>query len=408
MTDNAPVPEQRYPAPERYSLHSPQAARFGAAQGSLGPTNYPAPAHPVSSRPASRRRLWPAVVTASLLSATLAAGGTAALLTGTQPAATTPTAETAAATIQPAATHATPTVQEVAAHVGDTVVALAVTTQQGGAEGSGVIISAAGDILTNDHVVSGAHSIQVTLADARLYEAEIVGTDPTTDLAVVRLTDPPADLAVATLGDSDNLAVGAQVVAIGNPLGLAATVTSGIVSALDRPVVTANPGERPVVTNAIQVDAAVNPGNSGGPLFDLSGQVVGITSSIASTSAASGSIGLGFAIPSNLASRIASELIESGAASHAFLGVSLRNGEATADGTTRSGAQVMEVTSGSGAEAAGLRAGDVVIGVDGEAVTGADALTGTVRALAPGAKVALDVVRDGSLQKVEVTLGTAA
>src|SRR5690606_3638862 len=143
--------------------------------------------------------------------------------------------------------------------------------------------------------------IVVSLADGRMYEARIVGADPTTDLAVVRLVDPPSDLAEATLGRSDDLVVGEPVVAVGNPLGLSSTVTTGIVSALDRPVTTAasDPRAGAVVTNAIQVDAAINPGNSGGPLFDASGQVIGITSSIATLSGggASGSIGLGFAIP---------------------------------------------------------------------------------------------------------------
>lgn len=354
-----------------------------------------------------QRRTWPAVVAASVLSATLAAGGTALALHGAAPEpATSPDAGRPA--VMPASYSPDTAVQGVAAQVGATVVAIGVTTDQGGAEGSGVIISARGDVLTNHHVVEGARTLTVTLADGRIYDAEIVGTDPSTDLAVVRLTDPPADLAVAAFGSSDDLAVGEQVVAIGNPLGLSATVTSGIVSALDRPVVTGNPGERPVVTNAIQVDAAVNPGNSGGPLFDLSGSVVGITSSIATTSSASGSIGLGFAIPIDLASRVAEEIIQNGSASHAFLGVSLTDGEATADGGTRAGAKVMEVTGGSAAEAAGLRVGDVVVGIDGGTVTGADSLTGAVRSLVPGERVTLDVVRDGAAREVEVTLGSVA
>lgn len=171
---------------------------------------------------------------------------------------------------------------------------------------------------------------------------------------------------------------------------------------------TGGSGERPVVTNAIQVDAAVNPGNSGGPLFALDGSVVGITSSIASTSQKAGSIGLGFAIPADVATRVATEIIESGSASHAFLGVGLTNGEATAGGTTRSGALVMQVTDGSAAEAGGLQVEDVVVGIDGVTVTGADSLTGAVRALAPGQEVTLDVVRAGSLLKVQLTLGMAA
>ncbi|HMO12075.1 MAG TPA: trypsin-like peptidase domain-containing protein, partial [Actinotalea sp.] len=155
--------------------------------------------------------------------------------------------------------------------------------------------------------------------------------DPPTALAVIALADPPSDLRPAVIGDSDSVAVGEAVMAVGNPLGLSSTVTTGIVSALDRPVSTSDGGST-VVTNAIQIDAAVNPGNSGGPLFDSEGRVIGITSSIAALSRSSGSIGLGFAIPSNLADRIAAELLADGSASHALLGVSLSDGTATADG----------------------------------------------------------------------------
>lgn len=355
----------------------------------------------------AKTRTWPAVVAASLLSATLAAGGTAIALGGS-PDTAAPASTSDAVAAVPAANGTSASVQEVAAQVAPSVVALTVISARGGSVGSGVIISSDGSILTNDHVVAGASTVTVTLADGRLYDAELVGTDPTTDLAVVRIVNPPRDLAVARLGHSDQLAVGQEVLAIGNPLGLSSTVTSGIISALDRPVVTGGSGERPVVTNAIQVDAAVNPGNSGGPLFALDGSVVGITSSIASTSQKAGSIGLGFAIPADVATRVATEIIESGSASHAFLGVGLTNGEATAGGTTRSGALVMQVTDGSAAEAGGLQVEDVVVGIDGVTVTGADSLTGAVRALAPGQEVTLDVVRAGSLLKVQLTLGMAA
>lgn len=365
------------------------------------------------SYPPAQRRTSPAIVAASVLSAGLASGGTVLAINASSPDPTqVPAAHEAARALVPAAntTNGISTgtaVQVVAQSVGSSVVAITVTTAEGGGAGSGVIVSEAGDILTNEHVVQGASTVIVTLADGRIFDAGIVGTDPTTDLAVIRIVNPPEDLQVATLGTSANLTVGQEVVAIGNPLGLSATVTSGIVSALDRPVVTGNPGDKPVVTNAIQVDAAVNPGNSGGPLFDLDGRVVGITSSIASTSAHSGSIGLGFAIPVDLAARVADELMTLGSVQHAFLGVSLTDGEATAAGTTRTGAQVMQVTPGSGAERAGLEVGDVVVGIGGRPVSGADSLTGAVRALAPGQQVTLDVVRDGSDRSLHVTLGTA-
>ena len=301
--------------------------------------------------------------------------------------------------------------QVVAAAVRDSVVAITVKSTAGEGEGSGVVISESGQILTNHHVVSGGQSgtITVSLADGRIYDAKIVGSDQTTDIAVLQLVDPPDDLAVATLGDSDEAVVGAAVMAVGNPLGLDTTVTTGIVSAIDRPVSTQEQGSNSlVVTNAIQVDAAINPGNSGGPLFNSSGEVIGITSSIAtlSSGSASGSIGLGFAIPVNQAKLIADQLIENGVAEHAYLGVALSDGTASANGTTRSGAVVETVSAGTPAEAAGIRQGDVIVGIDGKAVAGAEALTGYVRQHASGDEVVLTVVRDGKATDITVTLAT--
>ena len=191
-------------------------------------------------------------------------------------------------------------------------------------------------------------------------------------------------------------------------ISLSSTVTTGIVSALDRPVTTTDTtgGDR-VVTNAIQVDAAINPGNSGGPLFNADGQVIGITSSIASMTQSSGSIGLGFAIPSNLASRVANEIIETGSATHAFLGVSMGDTSVQVDGVTRAGAVIGEVVAGSGAADAGLRANDVIVSIDGKTVIGAESLTGYVRQYTPGSQVVLGVVRDGTLTEVTATLGTS-
>jgi putative serine protease PepD len=302
--------------------------------------------------------------------------------------------------------------QVVAAAVREGVVAITVRTSSAEGEGSGVVISNDGEILTNDHVVSSATSggaLTVALADGRIYDATIVGTDPTTDIAVIRLVDPPKDLQVATLGDSGEAVVGAAVMAVGNPLGLDSTVTTGIISAVDRPVTTQERSTgSTVVTNAIQVDAAINPGNSGGPLFNSQGEVIGITSSIAtlssSSSAQSGSIGLGFAIPINQAKSVADQLIANGTAAHAFLGVSLSDGTGTAGGTTRQGAVVQSVSSGTPAEAAGLRTGDVIVGIDDRAVAGAESLTGFVRQYAAGDEVTLAVIRDGKALAVTATL----
>lgn len=296
----------------------------------------------------------------------------------------------------------------VADAVRPSVVAIAVLGSAGSGEGSGVIIDAEGHVLTNDHVVSGAQQLQVTLSDGRVFEATVVGTDPTTDLAVIAITDPPDDLVPAALGDSDAVAVGDPVMAVGNPLGLASTVTTGIVSALDRPVSTGSSGSaEPVVTNAIQVDAAINPGNSGGPLFDADGKVIGVTSSIATlsqTGGQAGSIGLGFAIPANLADLVADQLLADGSAEHAFLGVYLSDGTATVDGSTRLGAVIDQVGSGTPADDAELRAGDVVVAIDGEPVSGGLSLTASVREHAVGDTATLTVVRDGKSAELEVTL----
>lgn len=369
-----------------------------------------APAAATESRTPRQRRVWPAVLTASLASAALATGGTLGVVAATgafdPPSLSSVQASSA---IVPASQLTEGTVERVAAAVRDSVVAIEVSTMQGGGEGSGVILDSDGHILTNDHVVDGARSIRVTLADGRVLGAQIIGTDPSTDLAVIALDSPPSDLVPATLGDSAELTVGQDVVAVGNPLGLSSTVTSGIISALDRPVTTTSTtGSSAVVTNAIQVDAAINPGNSGGPLFDLGGNAIGITSSIASLSQGqSGSIGLGFAIPIDLASRVADEIIATGSAQHAFLGVTLMDGEAEADGVTRTGALIRDVVPGSAAASSGLVAGDVVVAIDGTAVSGADSLTGFVRALTPGSDVTLGVVSDGTYHELEVGLGEA-
>lgn len=343
-----------------------------------------------------------------------------------------------------------PNWEAVAKAVRPAVVAISVETNNESDQGSGSIIDSKGHILTNNHVVAGAADgngiITVELFDGRLYKAKIVGRDVLTDLAVIKIENPPKDLTVAPLGNSDDLKVGESVAAIGNPLGLSSTVTTGIVSALDRPVrVQAVQGGSPdgedekdpfglrryfgggmiqpsqpekstapteVTTNAIQVDAAVNPGNSGGPLFDSRGRIVGVTSSIASLSGSggstgegqAGSIGLGFAIPINQASMIATQLIDHGEAVHAALGVMVGQEVATVDKVSRLGARVQEINSGSAADKAGLKQGDIITKIDGKPVKGSLSLVGFVRQYAVGDTVELTVVRDGKEQKIPVTL----
>ncbi|MET0432624.1 MAG: trypsin-like peptidase domain-containing protein [Cellulomonas sp.] len=393
--------------------HGPQ----GPTGGPEYPAAFGAPGEP-GGAPArtrtARDRIWLPVAGVGVAAAVLASLGTAALTgafenDGSSRAASIASIGQSSNDSVPVSgsTSDNPDWQAVASAVKDSVVAITVTTSQGEAQGSGVIVDTEGHVVTNNHVVSGAQDgkVQVTLTDGRIFTADVVGTDPTTDLAVVKLQDAPDDLKPAALGASADVTVGDPVMAVGNPLGLANTVTTGIVSAVDRPVSTTEDGSNEaVVTNAIQIDAAVNPGNSGGPLFDAQGQVIGITSSIATTSSQSGSIGLGFAIPVDLADMIAGQLIEDGTAEHAFLGVGLTDNTATADGVTRAGAEVQSVTSGSPAADAGVQQGDVIVAIDGKAVGGAESLTGYVRAYASGDEVTLTLVRDGKSLDVDVTL----
>ena len=310
---------------------------------------------------------------------------------------------------------------DVAAAVSPAVVTIQTQGASSGGTGSGVIYDAQGDIVTNYHVIAsvlGGGQIQVTLADGRLYSAKVVGHDKTTDLAVIRLDNPPSNLTVARFASSANLEVGAPVMAIGAPLGLSNTVTTGIVSALNRPVEVSMDEDSSsqdsqassdlVVTNAIQIDASINPGNSGGPLFDASGAVIGINSSIKSLSSSSdgqaGSIGLGFAIPSDLVVSIADQLIASGTASHGMLGVTVKAATTTVGSDTYVGAEVQDVSAGSGASAAGIRAGDVIVKVEGQEVTSPKQLIGYVRRYKAGDTVTMTIVRDGQTQDVSVRI----
>lgn len=310
----------------------------------------------------------------------------------------------------------------VASAVSPAVVTIQAQGASSGSTGSGVIYDAQGDIVTNYHVISSVLTggqIQVTLADGRLYAARVVGHDKTTDLAVIRLDNPPEDLTVARFTTSSTLQVGAPVMAIGAPLGLSNTVTTGIVSALNRPVEVSMDEDSTsqdqtqassdlVITNAIQIDASINPGNSGGPLFDATGAVIGINSSIKSLATSSdgqaGSIGLGFAIPSDLVVSVADQLIATGSASHGMLGVTVKAATATVGADTYVGAEIQEVTSGSGAAIAGLRVGDVILTVEGQEVTSPKQLVGYVRRYRAGDTVTMTIERNGQTQDVSVTI----
>lgn len=394
----------------------------------------PAPA-PVGTEPVQPGKTRRAVelTTVALLAALLASGGTYAATRMDSTDAQNPSiAQSSSTPGRGTGSASAPVVQAdpqapnwtaTAAAVSPSVVAISVQTAAGEDQGSGVVLDTGGNILTNNHVVAGAQAVTVTLNDGRSFKGTIRGTDPSTDLAVVRLSDAPRGLSPISVGDSDALKVGDPVMAIGNPLGLAGTVTTGIVSALDRPVTTGSPSEqdptnpfgqsqqttKTVVTNAIQTSAAINPGNSGGALVNAAGQLVGINSAIASLSQGSGqagSIGIGFAIPVREAKAIADQLISSGKAQHAYLGVGTQDGTAS-DGTAeRAGAKITSVAAGTPAAAAGLKAGDVVIAVDGQMVDSADSLVANVRERTAGETVKITVIRGGKTLDVQTKLVT--
>ncbi|NUR17785.1 MAG: PDZ domain-containing protein [Dermatophilaceae bacterium] len=414
-------------APEDRTQQIPQADYYSQP----APPSQPAtPPLGEGSRPGPKRdRRLGQTVSVALLAAVLASGGTYAVTqldgqgtsTTTTPAATATTStnqNSSPTVVQGNAT--APDWGAVAAAVAPSVVSIDVTTQQSSGAGSGVVFDKSGHILTNNHVVEGAGSngsITVTLSDGRTYDATVVGTDPSTDLAVIRLKSAPSDLTPITLGNSESLKVGDPTMAVGNPLGLSGTVTTGIVSALNRPVSTGTSSESPfgqqssgneVVTNAIQTSAAINPGNSGGALVNAKGELIGINSSIASLGQSqgsqSGNIGIGFAIPVKEAKSIADQLIKSGKAEHAFLGVSTRDTVVTDGSAKRAGAQVAAVSNGTPAANAGIRTGDVIIAVDGQRVDSATALVAQIREMTAGEKTKLTIIRGGSRQDVEVTL----
>jgi putative serine protease PepD len=400
---------------------------FGQSTGSGYGGEPPEP--PVTGRRQPRRPGWGGVLAVGIGAAALSSLLTAGLVLQTQDPTTTTAAPTSnTSTVKAPVTSSStssPDWGAVSKAVMPSVVAVKVTGQSGSGEGSGVILDKTGRIVTNNHVVSGVGSgasVQVVLSDGRNYKATVLGTDPSTDLAVIQVTDPPSDLTPAVLGESSAVAVGDPVMAVGNPLGLAGTVTTGIVSATDRPAVTqaessdpTSSGGETVVTNSIQTDAAVNPGNSGGALVDAQGRVIGIPSSIASLSTGSslggqssqsGSIGLGFAIPVDEVKDVTSQLIKGGTVSHAWLGVGPDDGTATSDGATRDAAVLKQILSGGPAEKAGLKVGDAVIAVDGDPVNSSLSLVGQLRERQTGTAVTLTVVRDGKTLNVKVTLGT--
>jgi putative serine protease PepD len=289
-------------------------------------------------------------------------------------------------------------------------------TQQ--AQGSGFVYDTQGDIVTDQHVVDGASSISVKFSNGATYKATVVGTDTSSDLAVIKVNAPASLLRPLALGDSSKVVVGDGVVAIGSPFGLQGTITSGIVSALHRDITAPN---NFTITDTIQTDAAINHGNSGGVLLNMSGDVIGVTAQIDSESG--GNDGVGFAIPSNTVRSIVSQLIGGGSVQRAYLGVHIQTipSAAAAQLGGTAGVEITSVVAGSPAAKAGLKGatgsqvvngqqyatgGDVITAIDGQAVSSADTLQAEVAGKKPGSQATLTIVRNGSTKTVTVTLGS--
>lgn len=389
-----------------------------------------------------RSKRWMAVPVAAVLAAALASGTTWAVTKDDGSTAAGGSSQTTVVKADPAdfANAGTIDWSATASKVSPSVVSITVRAGGTGDQGSGVILDKDGNIVTNNHVVTGAGkdaTVTVTLNNNRTYDAEVVGTDASTDLAVIKLKDAPDDLTPITMGDDSKLVVGQPVMAVGNPLGLAGTATTGIVSALNRPITTQqesqggsddnNPfggsssdqqsRDNRSTTNAIQTSAAINPGNSGGALVSGSGKLIGINSSIAtlgqsSGSSQSGNIGIGFAIPVSVVKNITSQLMDNGKVKHPQIGVQVATqpGSVKLGSATVQAAKIVKVNSGSPGDKAGLKKGDMITKFNGRQIgsPASDSLIGFVRAHNVGDKITLTVVRDGKQQNVTVTLGEAS
>jgi putative serine protease PepD len=358
------------------------------------------------------------VATALVVGAGAGVGGAAAWSAldddGGSSSSSTPERTTSQVVDTPDSPAADGSVEQVAAKVLPSVVKIDVSGSQGSGSGSGIILSSDGEILTNNHVASLAGdggTMTVFFNDGSSAKASIVGTDPLTDTAVIK-AEGVSDLTPATIGKSGDLKVGESVVAIGSPFGLDSTVTSGIVSALDRPVDVGSDGDGNSTTYpAIQTDAAINPGNSGGALVDMDGNVVGINSSIRTASSSeseAGSIGLGFAIPMDEVIPIVDQMRNGETPTHARLGISVGNVGTENGAEVVQGAEVVEVSANSTADDAGIAKGDVITKVDDQLITGADSLVATIRSYRPGDQVTVTYTHDGDEKTADLKLDSDA
>ena len=389
----------------------PGSEHHGGATWTYSPPPvYPGPPSPEPPRPGRSRSVLIAAVTAAVIGGAIGAGTVAAFNDNNKTTVVNALPQTTQTA--PATAKIDGSISAAAAKVQPSVVTIDVSGQNEQGNGSGVVIRSDGYIVTNDHVVSVAANggtLTVVTNDGQHANASIVGRDPSDDLAVVK-ANGLKNLVPANFAKSSNVIVGQTVIAVGAPLGLSDTVTSGIVSNTARPVRSGD-NDR-AVFDAIQTDAAINPGNSGGALADLNGNVIGINAAIATPNTGglqipgqtqqSGSIGIGFAIPSDEVSRIAAELIASGKATHAFLGVGPTNQQTS----NAAGAQIGSVEPNTAAAKAGLKVGDIVTKVDSQRVDDFDGLAATIRSHLPNQTVTLTIIRDGKTSTLRVTLGS--
>lgn len=404
----APTPGNIPPLPPRYdgpsaptnqSVDPPQPGPVPHRAGEP-PQFVTAPQPPVAPHAPSTRnartgtgRVFAAAILAAVIGAVVALGGAWGLGAFERPAATTVVKEQAQPAASPGPSFKGTDVVGIANRVRPAIVNIQVAGSKGQGSGSGVVFDSNGLIMTNNHVVDGAQKMQVQTTDGKTLQATLVGTDPETDIAVIKVDE--TGLPAATLGTATQLQIGQPTVAIGNPLGLEGgpSVSEGIVSALGREVRTDNS----VLVDMIQTDAAISPGSSGGALLDADGNVIGITTAIGVSDA--GAEGIGFATPIDVAHTVATDIVDHGKADHPFLGIR------GVDAANSGGAQVVDVTSGGPAAQAGLQKDDIVTAVNGDTVKTMSGLKVKLRTFDPGSQVTLSVNRGGTTKDVIVTLG---
>ncbi|ALG83879.1 S1C family serine protease [Gordonia phthalatica] len=409
----APQPTGQFQAAPNPTGQFPTASTPGAQQPPWGPppgATGPGPVQqPGSGKSGVGKKAVVGLAAVALLAGGIGGGVGAWAVNGSQDNTSQSTTLASGPTMTEQPEAAPGSVQETAAKVLPSVVSITVAVGRQVGSGSGIILSGDGVILTNNHVISAgggrpADEIMVSFNDGSRAPAKVLGADPTSDIAVIKVDK--TGLQPITIGKSDNLKVGQNVIAVGSPLGLDGTVTTGIISSLNRPVSTTGSDGEESVMDAIQTDAAINPGNSGGALVNSAGALIGVNSAIATVSGGSGqagSIGLGFAIPVDQAMRIADQIRSGGTAKQATLGVNVR----PSSDVNRPGAMVVGVTDGGAAKAAGIPAGAVITQVNDRRIASSEALVASIRSHAPGDTVKITYYVGNDNKTVQVTLGSS-